>query len=76
MIRLQLLITKIFTSHSEILKMTMKKSGAQGRQTYQIFDAVSYAINGLTKNEVLELKDAFDLLDPQFTGKIDANCTC
>ena len=38
---------------------------------HQAFDATPYAVNGLQKSEVQELKDAFNILDPNGTGKID-----
>ncbi len=52
----------------------MKKS-SQGSKIHHVFDPVPYVSQGLSKNEVLEIKDAFDLLDPNNTGKIDPNGT-
>lgn len=52
----------------------MKKSSIAGKNVYHAFDASAYAVNGVTKEDVQELKDAFDLLDPNNTGKIDPTC--
>lgn len=52
----------------------MKKS-AQGSKIHNVFDPIPYVSNVLSKNEVLEIKDAFDLMDPNGTGKIDPNGT-
>ena len=49
----------------------MKKSQQGGKTYYQAFDAGAYAINGLSRADVLEIKDAFDLIDTGSTGKID-----
>lgn len=54
--------------------MSMKKS-TQGSKIHHAFDATPYVSHGLSKNEVLEIKDAYDLLDPNGTGKIDPNGT-
>lgn len=50
----------------------MKRSDKQ-KPVYEVFSADSYASTGIPKGEILELKDAFDLLDTSSTGKIDAN---
>jgi Ca2+-binding EF-hand superfamily protein len=31
-------------------------------------------VNGLSRSDVLEIKDAFDLIDTGSTGKIDPTC--
>ena len=54
--------------------MSMKKSNIGGKNVHYAFDAASYTTNGVTKEDVMELKNAFDLLDPNATGKIDPNC--
>lgn len=54
--------------------MSMKKSSIAGKNVYHAFDASAYTVNGVTKEDVQELKDAFDLLDPNNTGKIDPTC--
>ena len=50
----------------------MKRSGVKSKIN---FDASIYAVNGLQKSEVLELKDAFDLLDVQKSNKIEPSGT-
>lgn len=50
----------------------MKKSGNL-KPTYEVFNADAYLPTGITKAEVLELKDAFDLLDSSGSGKLDPN---
>jgi Ca2+-binding EF-hand superfamily protein len=52
----------------------MKKSQT-GQRYYQAFDVTPYLETGLTKQEILELKDAFDLLDPNSIGKLELTCT-
>jgi Ca2+-binding EF-hand superfamily protein len=52
----------------------MKKS-QMGPKYQTAFDVTPYLRNGLTKREVLELKDAFDLLDPIASGNIDPQGT-
>lgn len=52
----------------------MKKSQT-GQRYYQAFDVTPYLSTGLTKQDVLELKDAFDLLDANSLGKLDVACT-
>jgi Ca2+-binding EF-hand superfamily protein len=48
----------------------MKKSTTV-KPTYEVFNPDVYLSSGITKGEVLELKDAFDLLDSTGSGKID-----
>ncbi len=50
----------------------MKKSNHQ-KAVYEVFSVDAYLSTGIPKSEILELKDAFDLLDSTSTGKIDAN---
>lgn len=52
----------------------MKKS-QHGNKVHIAFDPSPYVGDGVTRSEVLELKDAFDLLDVSGTGKLDATCT-
>lgn len=52
----------------------MKKS-QMGPRSYQAFDPTPFAVNGLTRAEVLELKDAFDLLDVNGAGKLEVSGT-
>ena len=52
----------------------MKKSNIGGKNVYHAFDAGAYVTNGVTREDVQELKDAFDLLDPNGTGKLDPSC--
>lgn len=49
----------------------MKRSGNPPKQIQEIFNPEPYLVSGITKAEVLELKDAFDLLDSSGTGKLD-----
>lgn len=53
----------------------MKRSQQIVKTTSQAFDPTPYAVNGLSKSDVLEIKEAFDLLDTSASGKIDASCT-
>ena len=39
----------------------------------QAFDTKNYEKNGLTEDEVLEIKEAFDLFDTDKSGEIDVN---
>ena len=48
----------------------MKKNVAS-KGVYEVFNVENYLSSGISRNEVLELKDAFDLLDSGATGKID-----
>ena len=52
----------------------MKKSQQISKNTTHLFDPNTYIVNGLSKSDVLQIKDAFDLLVTSGTGKIDANC--
>lgn len=52
----------------------MKKSGNQ-KVVYEAFSPDAYLASGISKAEILELKDAFDLLDSTGTGKLDPTCT-
>lgn len=47
----------------------MKKNSNSQKQP-GIFNVNDYLSTGIDKNEILELKDAFDLLDDKATGKI------
>ena len=53
----------------------MKKSQQNGKYNLQAFDPTPYVVNGLSKADVLEIKDAFDLLDTSGSGTLDPNCT-
>ena len=52
----------------------MKKSNNQ-KAVYEAFSVDAYLSTGIAKSEILELKDAFDLLDSASTGKIDSACS-
>jgi Ca2+-binding EF-hand superfamily protein len=49
----------------------MKKSNINQKHFYEVFSVDSYLSTGISKGEILELKDAFDLLDSNSTGSID-----
>ena len=49
----------------------MKKP--QGTNKKNDFDAKKYEKNGLTEDEVMEIKEAFDLFDTDKSGEIDTN---
>lgn len=51
----------------------MKKSSNQ-KMVYEAFSPDAYLSTGISRAEILELKDAFDLLDSTGTGKIDPTC--
>ena len=53
--------------------MAMKKSGIMSKMAQPTFNAAAYAVNGLLKAEVQELKDAFDVLDTNNSSKLEAN---
>ncbi len=48
-----------------------KPQGTQNKKTE--FDPKKYEKNGLTEDEVLEIKEAFDLFDTDKSGEIDTN---
>lgn len=52
----------------------MKKSQQINKTASQTFDPTPYIVNGLSKSDVLQIKDAFDLLDTSGSGKIDPTC--
>ena len=52
----------------------MKKSSNQ-KIVYEAFSPDAYLSTGVSRAEILELKDAFDLLDSTGTGKLDPTCT-
>lgn len=52
----------------------MKKNANTQKPIYTVFNADNYLSTGMTKQEILELKDAFDLLDTGLTGKIEPSC--
>ena len=49
----------------------MKKNTGKSKQ----FNAKAYERPGLTEEEVLEIKEAFDLFDTDGGGSIDPKCT-
>lgn len=53
----------------------MKKS-TTAKPVYEPFNPNAYLSTGIPKSEILELKDAFDLLDATGSGKIDPTGTC
>ena len=55
-----------------------RKTNSNARQTSTVtktsaFDTKNYEKNGLTEDEVLEIKEAFDLFDTDKSGEIDVN---
>ena len=52
-----------------------RKTNSQAKQTTTVtktsFDTKNYEKNGLTEDEVLEIKEAFDLFDTDHSGEID-----
>ena len=54
-----------------------RKTNSQAKQPQQTsksaFDTKNYEKNGLTEDEVLEIKEAFDLFDTDKSGEIDVN---
>lgn len=48
----------------------MKKSSNQ-KMVYEAFSPDAYLSTGIARAEILELKDAFDLLDSTGSGKLD-----
>ena len=48
----------------------MKKSGIASKLAQPSFNPAAFAVNGLQKSEVQELKDAFDVLDTNSSSKI------
>ena len=53
-------------------KTTVTKQVTSGPQK-GTFDTKNYEKNGLTEDEVLEIKEAFDLFDTDKSGEIDVN---
>ena len=51
----------------------MKKGGSSTYKTAK-FNAKSYEKPGLSEEEILEIKEAFDLFDIESTGSIDPRC--
>ena len=54
-----------------------RKTNSNAKQTQNqsktAFDTKNYEKNGLTEDEVLEIKEAFDLFDTDKSGEIDVN---
>ena len=54
-----------------------RKTNSNAKQTQNMsktaFDTKNYEKNGLTEDEVLEIKEAFDLFDTDKSGEIDVN---
>ena len=55
-----------------------RKTNSNAKQQAEIkkttaFDTKNYEKNGLTEDEVLEIKEAFDLFDTDKSGEIDVN---
>ena len=53
-----------------------RKTNSQAKQpqdSSKAFDTKNYEKNGLTEDEVLEIKEAFDLFDTDKSGEIDVN---
>ena len=50
------------TTKTTVTKTTVNKGG---------FDTKNYEKNGLTEDEVLEIREAFDLFDTDHSGEID-----
>ena len=54
-----------------------RKTNSNAKQTQNMsktaFDTKNYEKNGLTEDEVLEIKEAFDLFDSDKSGQIDTN---
>ena len=52
-----------------------RKTNSQAKQTTSVtktsFDTKNYEKNGLTEDEVLEIREAFDLFDTDHSGEID-----
>ena len=53
----------------------MKKGSAVSQVKSPQFNAKSYAKNGLTEDDVQEVKEAFDLFDIEGSGSINPRCT-
>ena len=51
----------------------MKKAGGAANKTSK-FNAKSFEKPGLSEDEVLEIKEAFDLFDIEGLGSIDPRC--
>ena len=66
--------TKVTTTTTTTTKVTKSNAPKQTTQTSKSgFDAKNYEKNGLTEDEVLEIKEAFDLFDSDKSGEIDVN---
>lgn len=53
----------------------MKRGGATNTAKSANFNAKSYVKPGLSEDEVIEIKDSFDLFDIEKSGSIDPKCT-
>ena len=52
----------------------MKKTSYNTKPNNEVFNADNYLSTGIPKSEIIELKDAFDLIDTGSTGKLDPTC--
>jgi Ca2+-binding EF-hand superfamily protein len=52
----------------------MRKNTVAPKPSQVVFNPDNYSSTGVSRADILELKDAFDLLDPTSSGKIDAAC--
>ena len=52
----------------------MKRGGTGSQIRAQPFNAKQYAKNGLSEDEVCEVKEAFDLFDIDGAGSINPKC--
>ena len=52
----------------------MKKTPYNSKPNNEAFNADNYLSTGIPKSEIIELKDAFDLIDSGSTGKLDPTC--
>jgi hypothetical protein len=53
----------------------MKKSSAPAPKGKASFNPKDYEKNGITLEEVLEIREAFDLFDYEGTGQVDSKGT-
>ena len=52
----------------------MKKSGVTSAKTTVRFDAKKYVKQGISEDQVMEAKEAFDLFDVEGRGYLDPKC--